>query len=93
MPSINALIILLASLATGRPLLGLVLVVAFGIGMAVVLGGVGLGLVYATRWVEGSARVPSMARLAAWAPAIASVAILVLGAYLTGQAIAGTPTL
>ena len=93
MPSINALIILLASLAAGRPLLGLVLVVAFGIGMAVVLGGVGLGLVYATRWVEGSARVPSMARLAAWAPAIASIAILVLGAYLTGQAIAGTPTL
>ena len=37
-PSINALIILLAALATGRAAFGFVLVVAFGAGMAIVLG-------------------------------------------------------
>src|SRR5207247_5766343 len=42
-PSINALIILLATLSTGRAAYGLVLVLAFGVGLAVVLGGTGLG--------------------------------------------------
>ena len=46
-PSTNALIILLATIATGRAAYGLILVIAFGLGMALVLGGVGLGLVLA----------------------------------------------
>jgi ABC-type nickel/cobalt efflux system permease component RcnA len=92
-PSINALIILLATLATGRAAYGLVLVVAFGIGMAIVLGGIGLGLVYAARMM---ARTPSgsvFSRVVAWAPLATALVILVLGIYLTRQAIVGTPVL
>jgi ABC-type nickel/cobalt efflux system permease component RcnA len=92
-PSINALIILLATLATGRALYGLVLVVAFGAGMALVLGGIGLGLVYATRWMERSPRSSIFSGIVAWGPALTSATILVVGLYITSQAIVGRPIL
>ena len=44
-PSTSALLILLGSIAAGRPTFGFVLVVAFGLGMAAVMTGVGLALV------------------------------------------------
>jgi ABC-type nickel/cobalt efflux system permease component RcnA len=46
-PSASALLILLGSIAAGRPAFGFILVVAFGLGMALVMGGVGLALVIA----------------------------------------------
>ena len=92
-PSINALIILLATLATGRAAYGLVLVIAFGAGMAIVLGGIGLGLVYASRFMEGSPRSSLLGRIVAWAPAFTAVIILVVGIYVTSQAILGAPVL
>jgi nickel/cobalt exporter len=88
-PSINALIILLATLATGRAAYGLVLVVAFGTGMALVLGGTGLGLVYASRWMARSPSRSPMGRISALAPAITSIVIIVVGVVVTGQAILG----
>jgi nickel/cobalt exporter len=92
-PSINALIILLATLATGRAAYGLVLVVAFGAGMAIVLGGTGLGLVYAGRWIARSPATSSVGRVAGLAPAITSIVIIVVGVLVTGQAILGAPVL
>ncbi|HTC86475.1 MAG TPA: hypothetical protein VK656_07205, partial [Candidatus Acidoferrum sp.] len=92
-PSINALIILLATVATGRAAYGLVLVIAFGAGMAIVLGGIGLGLVYASRLMERSPRSSIFNRVVAWAPAITAVVILVVGVYVTSQAILGAPVL
>jgi nickel/cobalt transporter (NicO) family protein len=92
-PSINALIILLATLATGRAAYGLVLVVAFGTGMAIVLGGTGLGLVYASRWLARSPSWSPLGRIALLAPAITSVVIIVVGVVVTGQAIVGSRAL
>ena len=46
-PSASALLILLGSIAAGRPAFGFVLVVAFGLGMAMVMGAIGLALVVA----------------------------------------------
>ena len=92
-PSINALIILLATVATGRAAYGLVLVVAFGAGMAIVLGGIGLGLVYASRFMERSPRSSVFSRVVGWAPAVTAVIILVVGIYVTSQAILGAPVL
>ena len=92
-PSINALIILLATLATGRAAYGLVLVVAFGTGMAIVLGGTGLGLVYASRWLARSPSRSPLGRIALLAPAITSVVIIVVGVVVTGQAIVGSRAL
>jgi len=58
-----------------------------------VLVGIGLGLVFAARWM---ARTPSrsvFSRAIAWAPVVTAVVILVLGVYLTGQALVGSPAL
>lgn len=92
-PSINALIILLATLATGRAAYGLVLVVAFGAGMAVVLGGTGLALVYAGRWIARSPATSQLGRVVGLAPAITSIVIIVVGVMVTWQAILGAPVL
>ncbi|MFI5226873.1 MAG: hypothetical protein ACHQ3P_09380, partial [Candidatus Limnocylindrales bacterium] len=92
-PSVNALIILLAALTTGRAAYGFVLVVAFGAGMALVLSGIGLGLVHAGRWMGGRPSSSMPARLFAVAPAVSAVVILLVGLYVTSQAIFGTPTL
>ena len=48
-PSTSALLILLGSIAAGRPAFGFVLVVAFGVGMAAVMAGIGLAMVYRPR--------------------------------------------
>jgi nickel/cobalt transporter (NicO) family protein len=91
-PSINALLILLATLATGRAAYGLVLVIAFGVGMAVVLGGIGFGLVYAARWMERAPRGSLFSRAIQLAPAVTAAVILLVGVYLAHQAIVGAPT-
>ena len=92
-PSTNALIILLATIATGRAAYGLVLVVAFGLGMAVVLGGVGLGLVLARDRLDRLPSRSSLGRVATYAPMAAGVVVFALGIYLTTQAVAAAPTL
>jgi ABC-type nickel/cobalt efflux system permease component RcnA len=90
-PSTNALIILLGTIVAGRAAFGVVLVVAFGLGMALVLGGVGAVMVLARERLE---RLPSRARfgaIAAQAPLAASIAVLGIGLWLTAGALtAGT---
>ena len=92
-PSTNALIILLAAIATGRAAYGLVLVVAFGLGMAAVLGGVGLGLVLARDRLETLPAGSSLGRVATYAPLAAGIVVFSLGVYLTTQAVGVAPTL
>ncbi|MBA2719710.1 MAG: hypothetical protein H0U52_10790 [Chloroflexi bacterium] len=92
-PSTSALLILLGSIAAGRPAFGLVLVVAFGLGMAAVLTGVGLTMIVARGRLGRLPRHSGLGRLAAAAPLLASLAVLGLGLVLTWQALAGTPVL
>jgi ABC-type nickel/cobalt efflux system permease component RcnA len=87
-PSANALLILLATIATDRPGFGVVLVCAFGLGMAGVMAGVGLSLIYARDWLGSSPRVPGLGWLTAWAPPVAALFVVVVGAILTTQAVA-----
>jgi ABC-type nickel/cobalt efflux system permease component RcnA len=92
-PSTSALLILLGSIAAGRPAFGFVLVVAFGLGMAVVMSGIGLALVLARGRLDrldGSTRV---GRFAGLVPLAAACLVLALGFYLAVQAVAGAPTL
>lgn len=92
-PSTNALIILLGTIVAGRAAFGIVLVVAFGLGMAIVLGGVGAAMVVAR---DRLARLPSSSRfasLAGQAPLVASVVVLGIGLWLTAQAATGRPVL
>ncbi len=92
-PSTNALLILVATVAAGRAVYGLVLVVAFGIGMAAVLVGVGIAMVYASGLIGRVPRSTSLNWLVGLAPTGAALAVLALGLYLTQQALAGTPVL
>ena len=86
-PSASALILLLGSIAAGRPEFGLVLVVAFGLGMAMVLGGVGLALVYAGRLLERLPSTDGLRRLSGAVPTATAVVVLVAGLFLTSQAL------
>jgi ABC-type nickel/cobalt efflux system permease component RcnA len=86
-PSASALILLLGSISAGRIGYGLLLVVAFGVGMALVLGGVGLLLVHAARLAE---RLPQRRWLGTpmvAAQAATALLVVVLGVFLTGQAL------
>ena len=92
-PSTSALLILLGSIAAGRPAFGLVLVVAFGLGMAAVMTSVGLAMIVARTRLDRMPSRSSLGRIAAAAPLVASVAVLGLGLVLTWQAVAGRPVL
>jgi ABC-type nickel/cobalt efflux system permease component RcnA len=92
-PSTSALLILLGSIAAGRPAFGLVLVIAFGLGMAAVMTCVGLAMIVARTRLDRMPSRSSLGRLAAVAPLVASVAVFGLGVVLTWQAVAGRPVL
>ena len=90
-PSASALIVLLVAVSTGRLLLGMTLIVAFGIGMAVVLG----GLAVATTWLRSTIVVrgrltdhPWVRRVAGWVPLASGAAVAVAGAALAISAVA-----
>jgi nickel/cobalt exporter len=88
-PSTSALLILLGAIATGRPAFGVVLIVAFGLGMALVLGGVGVAIVRARGWVDRASLGSRLHLVSGYAPLAASIVVVALGAWLTVQSLAG----
>ncbi len=91
-PSASALLILLGSIAAGRPAFGFVLVVAFGLGMALVMSGIGLALVLARGRLDRVETASPLGRMSAYLPLVASFLVFGLGLYLTFQAVAGNTT-
>jgi nickel/cobalt exporter len=86
-PSVSALILLLGSISLGRPAFGVALTVAFGVGMAVVLVGVGMGLVYARSFID---RMPSRSvtfRVTRFVPTATALIVLGAGLVITTQAL------
>ena len=90
-PSASALIVLLVAITTGRLIFGMFLIVAFGTGMALVLG----GLAVVTTLVRTTVRTPSvltthpLARtLVRSVPLISGLAVTVAGLSVTIGAIA-----
>ena len=92
-PSASALLILLSSIAAGRPAFGFVLVIAFGLGMALVMGGIGLALVLARGRLERVDQSNPLARASVYLPLVASFVVLGFGLFLTFQAVSGGTTL
>jgi nickel/cobalt transporter (NicO) family protein len=92
-PSTSALLILLGSIAAGRPAFGFVLVVAFGLGMAAVMGGIGLALVAARDRFDRVQAGDAVERVRAAVPLVAAVVVLAFGVVLTAQALGATPAL
>ena len=86
-PSASALILLLGSIATGRVVYGLVLVLGFGAGMAIVLGGVGFLVVRASSLFERLPSTTRLARVSAIAQTATAILVVGLGLTLTGQAL------
>ena len=92
-PSTSALLILLGSIAAGRPAFGFVLVVAFGLGMAAVMAGIGLAIVAARDRLD---RMPSgrgLDRVREAVPLVAALLVFGFGIYLTVQAVGAAPAL
>ena len=87
MPSASALILLLGSIAAGRVAYGLVLVLGFGLGMAVVLAGIGLLIVNARRLVERRPSIAGLQRITAPLQLATASLVVILGIVLTGQAL------
>jgi ABC-type nickel/cobalt efflux system permease component RcnA len=81
LPSPSALIALLAAVAIGRLVFGLALVLAFGVGLAAVLMGVGFGTIR-VRDLMGR-RLPGA--LATWAPVLSAAGICLLGIALVAR--------
>ena len=86
-PSTSALLILLGAMAAGRPAFGLVLVLAFGIGMAAVMSGIGLVLVTARDRVDRVGAGSGFSRVREAVSLVAAVVVLGFGVVLTGQAL------
>lgn len=85
-PCPSALVVLLAAVSQNEIGLGLLLIVAFSIGLAGTLTGLGLSVVYARRLL------PSMrfgGRLVAALPAASAVVIVIAGLALTARAVPG----
>ncbi len=82
-PSASAVIVLLVAISTDRLVFGSVLIAMFGIGMAIVLGGLGLIIarvnLAATRSRRGLLASPRIRSLGRWVPVVAGVVVLVTG--------------
>ena len=76
-PSPSALLVLLGGMALGRAWWGLVLVVAYGLGLAATLCGVGLLLAHGRSVVERRAK--ALPRLGRLLPVVTSSLLLVVG--------------
>ena len=97
MPSPSALVVLLAAIGLGRTTFGVLLVVAYGVGMAATLTGAGLLLLVLQRRLARSAdgrgrttltrRLSGLAaRLNSATPAATAALVLVVGAGLAARA-------
>ena len=89
-PSPSALIVLLASIGLGRTVFGVVLVLAYGLGMAATLTAVGLLLVRVRGRLEGltdRAGRRWLTRLALAAPVVTASLVLLVGLALVTRGV------
>jgi ABC-type nickel/cobalt efflux system permease component RcnA len=81
-PCPAALVVLLAAIATHRIGWGLVLIVAFSVGLALTLTLLGVAVVRGAAWLT---QRPQFDRLARHAPLVTGIAISVIGAWMIGE--------
>lgn len=93
-PSPSAVLLLFGASGAGRPLLGVLLVLAYGGGMAVALIATGIALAYGHRRLLDrlARRATTVHRMLPWLaaalPVLTAVVIVVVGAVLSGRALA-----
>ena len=84
-PCPAALVVLLAAIATDRVGWGMVLIVAFSVGLALTLTALGIAVVKGAGWLV---RRPQFDRAARYAPLLTAGAISLIGAWMIGEAVA-----
>lgn len=84
LPCPSAMVLMLGAISLGHAAFGLVLVMAFSLGLAGVLAAVGLLFLYARRFMD---RLPLGGRIAQAIPVASAVVIVGLGIVLTTRAI------
>jgi ABC-type nickel/cobalt efflux system permease component RcnA len=84
-PCPAALVVMLAALASHQLVYGLAIIVAFGIGLAGVLTGLGIAVV---RGAASISRRPQLQRIVAYGPLASACAIACIGALLFAQGLA-----
>jgi len=90
-PSPSALVVLLGAIAIGRAWFGLLLIIAYGAGLAAVLVGAGLVIERLRHRIEPILARRSNSRLAGLAvnlPILTAVLVVLGGAYLVARALA-----
>ena len=85
LPCPSALVVMLGAIAVGRVAFGLLLIVAFSAGLAAVLTGVGLALVYARDLFD---RLPVDGRFGRYVPVASALVISAAGLAIVAQALA-----
>jgi nickel/cobalt transporter (NicO) family protein len=92
LPCPSALVLLLGAIAIGQVAFGLALVAAFSSGLALVLTGLGIALVYARRLAFGRAisRLEASGRWLRLAPIGSALVIAILGLAMTVEALGQT---
>ena len=88
LPCPSALVVLLAAISFHNVALGMALVAAFSVGLAGVLTGIGMAMVYSGRWL-GRSRLAgrlSGSPLIRALPALSALAITAAGLVITVQA-------
>jgi ABC-type nickel/cobalt efflux system permease component RcnA len=84
LPCPSALVVLLGAIALNRVGLGLVLVLAFSLGLAGALTGIGLLFIYAGRLFE---RIPAQGRIVRALPVLSALFVLLIGLVISVRAL------
>jgi ABC-type nickel/cobalt efflux system permease component RcnA len=86
LPCPSALLALLGAVAVGRAGFGLMVVIAFSLGLAATLSGVGLLFLYAGRFLERRALTGPWSGFLQLAPAAAALAVTASGVFIVARA-------
>lgn len=87
-PCPEALTVLLLALSLDKPALGLAMIIAFSLGLAAVLVGLGLVLVTASARLERLQR-PGAGRIVTWLPLVSAGVVATLGVAMTVSGLSG----
>jgi len=84
-PCPAALVVLLAALAFNEVLYGIFVIVAFSVGLATTLTGLGIAVVRGAGWLQ---RRPQFDRFVRFGPLVSAAVISTIGAIMVGQGVA-----
>ncbi|WP_448563308.1 nickel/cobalt transporter [Trichothermofontia sp.] len=82
-PCPSALVLLLSAISLGQVAYGMVLVSVFSLGLAGVLIGIGLLVIYAKQWVDHLPAGPRLGTIQRYLPLASAIAVMIVGVGLT----------